>query len=163
MKKVSLRKEITSILDNATLKNGLHITEVTNEQGFKCVYRFPKNMRDLLLKRASKPKRTPVTNAGESTQKRLALLQKNREAIQPLFDISYLMKTYGYDDHMACDVLFKDKKELPTGFYKTYVSVGYERKVKYYFRENRVEYSIKSLVALLPLLPKAWTQTIKED
>jgi len=27
-------------------------------------------MRDLLLKRASKPKRTPVTNAGESTQKK---------------------------------------------------------------------------------------------
>ena len=124
---------------------------------------FQKNMRDLLLKRASKPKRTPVTNAGESTQKRLVLLQKNREAIQPLFDISYLMKTYGYDDHMACDVLFKDKKELPTGFYKTYVSVGYERKVKYYFRDNRIEYSIKSFVALLPLLPKAWTQTIKED
>jgi len=96
-------------------------------------------------------------------KKRLVLLQKNREAIQPLFDISYLMKTYGYDDHMACDVLFKDKKELPTGFYKTYVSVGYERKVKYYFRDNRIEYSIKSFVALLPLLPKAWTQTIKED
>ena len=37
MKKVSLRKEITSILDNATLKNGFCITEVTNEQGFKCV------------------------------------------------------------------------------------------------------------------------------
>ena len=37
MKKVSLKKEITSILDNAILKNGLCITEVTNEQGFKCV------------------------------------------------------------------------------------------------------------------------------
>ncbi len=78
MKKVSLKKEITSILDNAILKNGLCITEVTNEQGFKCVYRFPKNMRDLLLKRASKPKKR-LLQMQENPRKKDSLFYKRIE------------------------------------------------------------------------------------
>lgn len=125
VRNVSLKKEIEDILENARPSKNLCVSERINEQGFKCTYSFPGNMREELMRRASRPKRQqPQYRGGEYTQKGLALLEKNREAIQVLFDIRYLMEKHGYDVQNACKVLFKDKKALPAGFaVNRYVSI----------------------------------------
>ncbi|UVS57324.1 hypothetical protein NXX16_18480 [Bacteroides fragilis] len=125
VRNVSLKREIEDILENARLSKNLCVSERINEQGFKCTYSFPGNMREELMRRASRPKRQqPQYKGGEYTQKGLALLEKNREAIQVLFDIRYLMEKHGYDVQNACKVLFKDKRRCLLVFaVNRYVSI----------------------------------------
>lgn len=165
VRNVSLKKEIEDILENARPSKNLYVSERINEQGFKCTYSFPGNMREELMRRASRPKRQqPQYRGGEYTQKELALLEKNREAIQVLFDIRYLMEKHGYDVQNACKVLFKDKKALPAGFCRKSVpyymsSVWY---TKYCFEAaGKQQPSLERLIDLLPMLPKAWLDGIE--
>ncbi|MEB3373880.1 hypothetical protein SFC43_13530 [Bacteroides sp. CR5/BHMF/2] len=40
----------------------------------------------------------------------MLFLKENKEALQALIDIDYLMRTYNYDVQKACGILFKDKR-----------------------------------------------------
>lgn len=164
-KKVTLKKEIGAILENAHPVRGLCVSERINEQGFKCTYSFPENMREEILQRASKPKRQQTPNWGaEYIQKGLALLGKNREAIQVLFDIRYLMEEHGYNVQKASKVLFKDRKELPAGFHRKTVRACYGAvwNTEYYIVDAKKQrYSLKRLIDLLPILPKAWLKDVE--
>lgn len=166
VRNVSLKKEIEDILENARLSKNLCVSERINEQGFKCTYSFPGNMREELMRRASRSKRQqPQYKGGEYTQKGLALLEKNREAIQVLFDIRYLMEKHGYDVQNACKVLFKDKKALPAGFCRKSIREYYMGSVwytKYCFEAaGKQWHSLERLIDLLPMLPKAWLEGIE--
>lgn len=165
-KKVTLKKEIEAILENAHPVRGLCVSERINEQGFKCTYCFPENMREEILQRASKPKRQQTSNgSAERIQKGLALLEKNREAIQVLFDIRYLMEKHSYDVQKASRVLFKDKKELPAGFRRESVRAYYGTSMwntEYHIVDAKKQrYSLKHLIGLLPILPKAWLKDVE--
>lgn len=165
VRNVSLKREIEDILENARLSKNLCVSERINEQGFKCTYSFPGNMREELMRRASRPKRQqPQYRGGEYTQKGLALLEKNREAIQVLFDIRYLMEKHGYDVQNACKVLFKDKKALPAGFCRKSVPyyMSSVRNTEYCFgAAGKQQPSLERLIDLLPMLPKAWLEGIE--
>ena len=165
VRNVSLKREIADILENARLSKNLYVSERINEQGFKCTYSFPGNMREELMRRASRPKRQqPQYKGGEYTQKGLAFLEKNREAIQVLFDIRYLMEKHGYDVQNACKVLFKDKKALPAGFCRKsvpYYMSSVQNTECCFGAAGKQQHSLERLIDLLPMLPKAWLEGIE--
>lgn len=162
------KKEMTSLIENARLRNvngqKVYVVERLNEQGFICTYKFPEGMREEILRRINHPKRQKYRcKGGKSTQEKLAFLKKHKELIQVLFDIQYLMKSRaGRTVHEACVVLFKDKKKLPSGFYRKSVTnyyPGVYQNIKYcigYSKEQH--YSVESFIDLLPILPKTWLE-----
>lgn len=161
------KKEMTSLIENARLRkvNGqkLYVVERLNEQGFICTYKFPEDMREEILRRINHPKRQKdQCKGGKPTQEKLAFLKKHKELIQVLFDIQYLLKTYtNYTVHEACSVLFKDKKKLPSGFYRKYYG-GYQD-IRYCIRySGEQHYSVKDFIDLLPILPKTWLEGIEK-
>ena len=161
------KKEMTSLIENARLRkvNGqkLYVVERLNEQGFICTYKFPEDMREEILRRINHPKRQKdQCKGGKPTQEKLAFLKKHKELIQVLFDIQYLMKSRaGCTVREACTVLFKDKKKLPSGFYRKYYA--YNQYTAYcigYSREQH--YSAEDFIDLLPILPKTWLEGIEK-
>lgn len=166
------KKEMTSLIENARLRkvNGqeLYVVERLNEQGFICTYKFPEDMREEILRRINHPKRQKdQCKWGKSTQEKLTFLKKHKELIQVLFDIQYLMKARANCTvREACRVLFKDKKKLPSGFYRKSVTnyyPGADWNVRYcigYSKEQH--YSVESFINLLPILPKTWLEGIEK-
>lgn len=161
------KKEMASLIENARLRkvNGqkLYVVERLNEQGFICTYKFPEDMREEILRRINHPKRQKdQCKGGKPTQEKLAFLKKHKELIQVLFDIQYLMKSRtNCTAYEACKVLFKDKKKLPSGFYRKYYGVN--RYTEYcigYSKEQH--YSVDNFIDLLSILPKTWLEGIEK-
>lgn len=165
-RKTSLKKEVATILDNAQpLKRvnrsdgEIYVAERINEYGFKCTYQFREESRNELLRRAGQPlkKTLPKNRNGEYIQKGLLFLERNKDVIQTLCDINYLMREHNYDIQEACRILFKDKKVLPPGFHEAHSYKGF---VTYHILDN--SYTIERLIELVPMLPIAWLKEISE-
>lgn len=179
--KVSLKKEIIGILDNAKLvENGkakrtrvsetnMYVTHRVNEQGYECTYYFDESSKEMLLKRAASIQREmPIKfkewQNGGRTQKVMLFLKENKEALQALIDIDYLMKTYNYDVQEACRVIFKDKKTLPSCFRlesknKQSKAPIYSFDTGVYFGNRNIEY----LIDIVRILPKSYLKEIEDD
>ena len=133
--KISLKKEIANIIDNAEylgdrkvkcnwynmVQTNMCVAEVVNEHGYKCTYHFKEDSKDVLLQRAAAIQRGTsykfkAGDNGNSTQQILLFLKENRDALQVLHDINYLMKANNCNAQQACRVLFKDKKQSPPNF-----------------------------------------------
>lgn len=144
----------------------IYVAERVNEYGYKCTYRFEGDYKEELLKRAASIQRgTPCKfkewQNGNSTQKVMLFLKENKEALQALIDIDYLMRTYNYDVQKACGILFKDKKKLPSCFRldgkngrsKTPV---YRFDMSGYYGNRNIEY----LIGIVRILPKSYLKGI---
>lgn len=180
--KVSLKKEITDILDNAKLvenrKSGhtqvsetdMYVTHRVNEQGYECTYYFGgESSKEMLLKRAASlqremPMKFKEWQNGNRTQNVMLFLKENKEALQALIDIDYLMRTYNYDVQKACGILFKDKKTLPSCFRlesknKQSKAPLYSFDTGAYFGNRNIEY----LIDIVRILPKSYLKEIEDD
>lgn len=179
--KMSLKKEIVGIIDNAEFlgnrkiagsqydkrkqisQTNMYVTEVIDEHGCKRIYHFNGNYKDVLLQRAASINRATSykfkdRENGTSTQKIMLFLKEHKEALQALYDINYLMTAHKYNAQEACRVLFKDKKQLPPnirieGTNGFYKPTIYRFYTDSYFRSTRIEYLIDYI---LPILPKAY-------
>lgn len=176
--KVSLVKEITSILDNAKLvehrssrrtrvaENNMFVAERVNEQGYKCTYCFFGGDKDALLKRAASiQKGTPIKfkewQNGNKTQKVMLFLKENKEALQLLYDIHYLMKTHKYDVQEACSILFKDKKKLPPYFRLGSKNGRCATPIYLFDTSGRFDYrNIEYFIGIARTLPKSYLEGI---
>ena len=179
--KVSLKKEITDILDNGKLvenrKSGhtqvsetdMYVTHRVNEQGYECTYYFDESSKEMLLKRAASlqremPMKFKEWQNGNRTQKVMLFLKENKETLQALIDIDYLMRTYNYDVQKACGILFKDKKKLPSCFRlesknKQSKAPLYSFDTGAYFGNRNIEY----LIDIVSILPKSYLKEIEDD
>lgn len=177
-RKMPLKKEITDILDNGKLvenrKSGhtqvsetdMYVTHRVNEQGYECTYYFDESSKEMLLKRAASIQREiPIKfkewQNGNRTQKVMLLLKENKETLQALIDIDYLMRTYNYDVQKACGILFKDKKKLPSCFRlesknKQSKAPLYSFDTGAYFGNRNIEY----LIGIVRILPKSYLRGI---
>lgn len=186
--KMSLKKEIANIIDNAEFlgnkivncniyegkkhipQTNMYVTEVVNEHGYKCVYYFKENSKDILLQRAASASERKATSYkfkdrenGNNTQKVVLYLKEHKETLQVLCDIRYLMKAHKCGAQEACKVLFKDKKQLPHNFYVDTAN-GFNRSTIYYFYGGvhfpciKIEYLIDYM---LPILPKSYFEGIE--
>lgn len=178
--KMSLKKEVASILDTAVISESgkvrhtrygannhdIYVAERVNEHGHKCTYRFNGDYKEELLKRAASIQRgTPCKfkewQNGNSTQKVMLFLKENKEVLQVLSDIGYLMRNYNYNAQEACGILFKDKKKLPScfrldgknGCSKTPV---YHFDMSGYYGNRNIEY----LIGIVRILPKSYLKGI---
>lgn len=178
--KMSLKKELASILDTAVISgsgkvgrtrytannHNIYVAERVNEYGYKCTYHFEGDYKEELLKRAASIQRgTPCKfqewQNGNSTQKVMLFLKENKETLQVLSDIDYLMRNYKYDAQEACGILFKDKKKLPSCFRpdgkngrsKTPV---YRFDMSGYYGNRNIEY----LIGIVRILPKSYLRGI---
>lgn len=178
--KMPLKKEITDILDNGKLvenrKSGhtqfsetdMYVTHRVNEQGYECTYYFGESSKEMLLKRAASiqremPMKFKEWQNGNRTQKVMLFLKENKEALQALIDIDYLMRTYNYDVQKACGILFKDKKKLPSCFRLDGKNGGsktpiYRFDVGGYYGNRNIEY----LIGIVRILPKSYLRGIDE-
>lgn len=179
--KVSLKKEIADILDNAKLvergkakrtrisETSMYVTQSVNEYGYKCTYYFDESSKEVLLKRAASIQReTPLKfkewQNGNRTQKVMLFLKENKEALQALIDIDYLMRTYNYDVQKACGILFKDKKTLPSCF--RLESKNKQSKAPLYSFDTGVCFgnrNIEYLIDIVRILPKSYLKEIEDD
>lgn len=176
--KMSLKKEVASILDTAVISesgkvrhtrygadnHNMYVAEIVNEYGYKCAYHFSGDYKEELLKRAASIQRgTPCKfkewQNGNSTQKVMLFLKENKEVLQVLSDIGYLMRNYNAQE--ACGILFKDKKKLPSCFRldgkngrsKTPV---YRFNMSGYYGNRNIEY----LIGIVRILPKSYLKGI---
>lgn len=178
---ISLKKEIANIIDNAKhfgdrkvkyngyniVQTNMCVAEVVKEHGYKCTYYFKEDCKDLLLQRAAAIQRGTsykfkARDNGNSTQQILLFLKKNRDALQVLHDINYLMKANNYNAQEACRVLFKDKKQSPPNFCleRTNDSCNptiYCFYMNSYSQRINIEYLIENI---LPILPKSYWEGI---
>lgn len=180
---MSLKKEMANILDTAIISGSgkvkrtrytannhdIYVAERVNEYGYKCTYRFEGDYKEELLKRAASIQRgTPCKfkewQNGNSTQKVMLFLKENKEVLQVLSDIGYLMRNYNYDAQEACGILFKDKKKLPSCF--RLESKNKQSKVPLYsfdtgayFGNRNIEY----LIGIVRILPKSYLKEIEDD
>lgn len=163
MKSCRLKDEIGVILNSARPLEGqtnMYITEKVNEHGLKCTYRFSEDAKEVLQGRTRQQKKSPSKYKGwEYIQKRLSFLERHKEVIQTLFDINYLLNAHNYDTQKACQILFRDKKVLPSGFRKEYSR--YTGCSDYIVTADNSRYTIDSLISLLPTLPKAWLKEVE--
>lgn len=178
--KMSLNKELANILDIAVItesgkvrhtrygadNHNMYVAERVNEYGYKCAYHFSGDYKEELLKRAaSLQRRTPCKfkewQNGNSTQKVMLFLKENKEVLQVLSDIGYLMRNYNYNAQEACGILFKDKKKLPSCFRldgkNRYSKVSvYRFNASGYSGDRNIEY----LIGIVRILPKAYLKGI---
>ena len=177
-RKMPLKKEITDILDNGKLvenrKSGhtqvsetdMYVTHRVNEQGYECTYYFDESSKEMLLKHAASIQRGTSCKFkewqnGNSTQKVMLFLKENKEVLQVLSDIGYLMRNYNYDAQEACGILFKDKKKLPSCFRLDGKNGGsktpiYRFDVGGYYGNRNIEY----LIGIVRILPKSYLRGI---
>lgn len=144
----------------------MYVAERVNEYGYKCAYHFEGDYKEALLKRAASIQReTPMKfkewQNGNGTQKVMLFLKENKEALQALSDIDYLMRTYNYDAQEACSVLFKDKKKLPSCFRlesknKQSKALIYRFDMVGYYGNRNIEY----LIGIVRILPKSYLKEI---
>lgn len=163
MKNIGLKKEIAAILGSAQPvkgQPGTYVAERVNECGLKCTYRFNEDMKTELLKRAGQPRKSnSKSRSWEYIQKGLLFLQENQHIIPTLLDINYLMKEQGYSVQAACEVLFKNKKTLPQGFYREHIGYAFTRYTEFRVKANGgSQCSVSRLIDLIPILPKAWLE-----
>lgn len=179
--KMSLKKEIANIVDSADFlgsrkiqcniyerkkqitQTNMYMTEVVNEHGFKCIYHFKGDYKDMLLKRAASIRKETTykfkdRENGTSTQKIILYLKEHKEALQVLCDINCLMKARKYDTQEACSILFKDKKQLPSNICLESANgrckpTIYRFYMGNYFQRTKIEYLIDYI---LPILPKSY-------
>lgn len=177
---MSLKKEVASILDTAVISesgkirltrytadnHNMYVAERVNEYGYKCAYHFDGDYKEELLKRAASIQRgTPCKfkewQNGSSTQKVMLFLKENKEVLQVLSDIDYLMRNYNYDAQEACGILFKDKKKLPSCFRldgkngRSKMPV-YRFDMSGYCGNRNIEY----LISIVRILPKSYLKGI---
>lgn len=144
----------------------MYVAERVNEYGYKCAYHFEGDYKEELLKRAASIQRgTPCKfkewQNGNRTQKVMLFLKENKEVLQALSDIDYLMRTYNYDAQEACSVLFKDKKKLPSCFRlesknKQSKALIYRFDMVGYYENRNIEY----LIGVVRILPKSYLKGI---